>query len=259
MSTDDASDDTGPPTAAPKPDTDDDCGSGPTALLERPTSSSSSSSSSSSFDNPLADDDADAPITLFERPASSSSSSSSSSAADDAIAPITSVDALSTAARNDDDSEDDSDGELELAQKALATMTKIADEQAAEAAKAAAWQAMLQRWRVLLTAPFKQRQSTALVEVRQYLDDIPSLDFYSRMDTGTRLRIARHLELQERQPGDVLCAQGEPGDYFYVITEGEADVYLAKRTFAAFFVCVLRPSLFGRCIASCIIVVGASF
>lgn len=53
---------------------------------------------------------------------------------------------------------------------------------------------------------------------------LQSIDVFSRVDDYERARIADVLETMEVEPGTVIVREGEPGDTFYMIEEGEVEV-----------------------------------
>ena len=55
-----------------------------------------------------------------------------------------------------------------------------------------------------------------------FLEDVPLLEF---LEPYERAKIADALETSTFNEGDVIIKQGDPGDCFYMVESGEADVY----------------------------------
>jgi CRP-like cAMP-binding protein len=75
---------------------------------------------------------------------------------------------------------------------------------------------------------------------RELADLLADVGLFSKCTTRQRRTIARHAQIAELPAGAVLIQEGEPGDAFFVILEGEAvvqhaDVEVSRVSPGAYF------------------------
>lgn len=61
------------------------------------------------------------------------------------------------------------------------------------------------------------------------------------LDLDQLTLVSARFATQRFNPGQIVVRQGDPADFFYVITQGAADVYLERPNSAPIFVSQLRP------------------
>lgn len=59
---------------------------------------------------------------------------------------------------------------------------------------------------------------------RDLVDQLARADLFSKCTKGELKTVARHLETVRLEPGVALTEQGAPGDAFYLILDGTAEV-----------------------------------
>jgi len=76
-----------------------------------------------------------------------------------------------------------------------------------------------------------------------FLERVPIL---SQLTKWERMIIADALEPHTFEAGDTVVREGDPGDRFYIITEGEAEVYQARSSGLEHIVTLKRSDYFGE-------------
>lgn len=70
-----------------------------------------------------------------------------------------------------------------------------------------------------------QLRDTSKSEIMEFLNDIP---LFAQLPASIRARLAEYMEVRYYWPGRTVVWQGRPGDAFYIIYQGAADVILDK-------------------------------
>lgn len=65
------------------------------------------------------------------------------------------------------------------------------------------------------------------------LNRIAHVEVMQDLPVTQQQAIASFLQSVYAQPGDVLCQEGSPGDYFYMIVDGEAEVRKGQKVFSS--------------------------